>query len=45
MIAGKLSRRKLLRHSALAGLGAVTTFYGPVAPQPRLGAGEPTSRS
>jgi branched-chain amino acid transport system substrate-binding protein len=29
MIAGKLSRRKLLRTSALAGLGAVSTFYGP----------------
>jgi branched-chain amino acid transport system substrate-binding protein len=29
MIAGKLSRRKLLKTSALAGVGAVTTFYGP----------------
>jgi len=29
MIAGKLSRRKLLRTSALAGLGVVSTFYGP----------------
>jgi len=29
MIAGKLSRRKLLKTTALAGVGAVTTFYGP----------------
>jgi branched-chain amino acid transport system substrate-binding protein len=29
MIAGKLSRRKLLRTSALGSLGAVGTFYGP----------------
>jgi branched-chain amino acid transport system substrate-binding protein len=29
MIAGRLSRRKLLRASALGTLGAVSTFYGP----------------
>ncbi|HSC05748.1 MAG TPA: ABC transporter substrate-binding protein [Steroidobacteraceae bacterium] len=29
MIAGKLSRRTLLKTTALAGAGAVTTFYGP----------------
>lgn len=29
MIAGRISRRKLIRTSALAGAGAVSTFYGP----------------